>query len=374
MRTRNRPWHVRPRSRRCRFPNLPARFARAESGLCDHRQAVRRSRARRGARGARASGPAARRRRRRRASRRRSRRPRRACCRRAGRGRARRRSRARSPSGRRGGHSRRRSSCPAGVPRAAGPRRCRSAPASSVVLPWSMWPAVPMTTVIGSADARRGAAERASARPAAGSTVRRSRMTRPLSIRADDRRGRRAAAPRAAVAPTPADRRPDRREGLAGQRAAADRRLGRRPTSQPCRGRRERLGAPARSPSTGVAIIRQTGISSSARPARYRPSVAATAASVTLSGRIARASGSRRIRAIRSARPTMSPACGPPTSLSPLNVTRSAPAARRSAGIGSWARPYALRVGAARRSRGRRRRSRRARGRGRPARRIRAPR
>ena len=42
---------------------------------------------------------------------------------------------------------------------------------------------------------------------------------------------------------------------------------------------------------------------------------------------------------MRSARPTTSPACGPPTSLSPLNVTRSAPAARRSAGVGSWARP-----------------------------------
>ena len=37
----------------------------------------------------------------------------------------------------------------------------------------------------------------------------------------------------------------------------------------------------------------------------------------------------------------MSPACGPPTSLSPLNVTRSAPAASRSRGVGSWARPKA---------------------------------
>ena len=44
---------------------------------------------------------------------------------------------------------------------------------------------------------------------------------------------------------------------------------------------------------------------------------------------------------MRSARPTMSPACGPPTSLSPLNVTRSAPAASRSAGVGSWASPNA---------------------------------
>ena len=40
----------------------------------------------------------------------------------------------------------------------------------------------------------------------------------------------------------------------------------------------------------------------------------------------ARASGCRRQRSTRSARPTMMPACGPPNSLSPLNVTRSAPA------------------------------------------------
>ena len=44
---------------------------------------------------------------------------------------------------------------------------------------------------------------------------------------------------------------------------------------------------------------------------------------------------------MRSARPTISPACGPPTSLSPLNVTRSAPAASRSAGVGSCASPNA---------------------------------
>ena len=74
-------------------------------------------------------------------------------------------------------------------------------------------------------------------------------------------------------------------------------------------------------------------------PAERAAEVMATVAMVTLSGRIARASGSRRILAIRSARPTMNPACGPPTSLSPLNVTRSAPAASRSAGIGSWASP-----------------------------------
>ena len=45
--------------------------------------------------------------------------------------------------------------------------------------------------------------------------------------------------------------------------------------------------------STDAAICRQTGISRTATPARYSPSVAATAARITLSGRIARASGSR---------------------------------------------------------------------------------
>ena len=97
--------------------------------------------------------------------------------------------------------------------------------------------------------------------------------------------------------------------------------------------------ARSRSVSNGMAIICQIGIVRSARPARYSPSVAATAASVALSGRIARASGSLRILATRSARPTTNPACGPPTSLSPLNVTTSEPAARRSLGIGSWVSP-----------------------------------
>ena len=54
--------------------------------------------------------------------------------------------------------------------------------------------------------------------------------------------------------------------------------------------------------------------------------VASSAASVSLSARTARASGWRAIRCTRSARPSTSPACGPPSNLSPLTVTRSAPA------------------------------------------------
>jgi hypothetical protein len=52
-----------------------------------------------------------------------------------------------------------------------------------------------------------------------------------------------------------------------------------------------------------------------------------------------RASGSFRIRAPGPRARRSSPACGPPTSLSPLNVTMSEPAASRSDGSGSWARP-----------------------------------
>ena len=51
-----------------------------------------------------------------------------------------------------------------------------------------------------------------------------------------------------------------------------------------------------------------------------------------------------RKRAIRSARPTTSPACGPPSSLSPLNVTRSAPAFSASATVGSCGRSPALEI------------------------------
>ena len=50
---------------------------------------------------------------------------------------------------------------------------------------------------------------------------------------------------------------------------------------------------------------------------------------MTFSGRTARASGSRRIRAMRSARPTIRPACGPPTQL--VAAERHEVGARREA-------------------------------------------
>ena len=220
---------------------------------------------------------------------------------------------------------------------------------SRLVLPWSMCPAVPMTT-LRRASAAVGSGIAGQRRPD------RRRQGRVVG-RARPSAGR-AAPPRA----RPARRRPASRHG--GGRAAV------RPGGSTAHTARDGSTSPGREPpptvastaatlcaalrpsrrsprpasassSTGAEIWRQTGMSRVATPARYSASVAATAARTTLSGRIARASGSLRRRATRSARPTMNPAWGPPTSLSPLNVTRSAPSASRSLGIGSWASPNA---------------------------------
>ena len=233
---------------------------------------------------------------------------------------------------RRGGRSRRRSSCPR---RRSSGSRSASMPVSarrSVVLPWSMWPAVPMTTVIAPPASGRSTAL---ARSASVLRVDRPQVEHDPAVldAADDRRVAPRGARPAAGSPTPArrERQPDRRQRSRRAATPADRRAERRrPSRRRAEPRREGIGPrragrrPARRSSA------RPGCRAVARPARYSPRVAATAAIVTLSGRMARASGSRRIRATRSARPTMSPACGPPTSLSPLNVTRSAPAARRS--------------------------------------------
>ena len=145
---------------------------------------------------------------------------------------------------------------------------------SSVVLPWSMWPAVPMTTVIAPTRAlarwpRRGP------RPASASTVRRSSTTgRPRSGRR--RSGRRAGAPPASrLAERPGMRQAGRRQRLAGQRAAADRRRAApRPGVAVAQPRREgrRLAPRARRPARRASA--RPGSRSSARPARYSPRVA----------------------------------------------------------------------------------------------------
>jgi hypothetical protein len=69
--------------------------------------------------------------------------------------------------------------------------------------------------------------------------------------------------------------------------------------------------------------------------------VASSAASVSLSGRSARISGWRPIRASAAAPPTMMPACGPPSSLSPEKHTTSSPAATASATLTAGGRPSA---------------------------------
>ena len=197
-------------------------------------------------------------------------------------------------------------------------------------MPWSMCPAVPTTMVIPAPRPARRERPQGRPRPVVGRIdrpqveqdgavldPRHDRPDRPSAAGGRARRGRGQSRP---ARPTRASR------------PAATRRRWPRPSRSRTPAPGPRAGsaassASARRPSaSGVAaIIRQTGMSVVARPARYSPRVAASAASVTFSGRTARASGSFRIRAIRSARPTMSPACGPPTSLSPLNVTRSAP-------------------------------------------------
>ena len=110
------------------------------------------------------------------------------------------------------------------------------------------------------------------------------------------------------------------------------------------------------------------------RPPGTAPSVAAIAASITLSGRIARASGSLRSRATRSARPTMNPACGPADQLvaAERHEVRAVgePLARASARAPGRTR----RCRAARRCPGRRRPARRGGARARRAPADRAPR
>src|SRR5579863_3273144 len=67
----------------------------------------------------------------------------------------------------------------------------------------------------------------------------------------------------------------------------------------------------------------------------YSLKTADSAAIVILPGRSARFIGFRLIFFTRSARPRIIPAWGPPRSLSPLKVTRSAPVASDSEGVGS---------------------------------------
>ncbi len=84
--------------------------------------------------------------------------------------------------------------------------------------------------------------------------------------------------------------------------------------------------------------IRWTGTVAVARPATYSASVASRMANVILSARRARISGWVRSRSTSAREPAMMPACGPPSSLSPLKQTRSTPAASEACTEGSPAR------------------------------------
>ena len=157
-------------------------------------------------------------------------------------------------------------------------------------------------------------------------------------------------------------------ERLAGQRPAAD---GRFRASDPgtALGLARRASALGpRGPSTGVQTWRQTGISACATPARYSRSVAARAARMTLSGRIARASGSFRSRSTSSDTARDDPRLRSTDELVAREgheVGACLPGARRASARGP---ARSARCRAAPRSRGRRRRSRRAGGPSPPAR------
>ena len=104
------------------------------------------------------------------------------------------------------------------------------------------------------------------------------------------------------------------------------------------------VAARARSPrlSMDAPSIASTGISRMAcAGSRYKASVASSAARVSLSTRYDRASGFRRSSAMAARSPTMIPACGPPSSLSPLIITSVAPARNASRAVGSPVRPMA---------------------------------
>ena len=148
-----------------------------------------------------------------------------------------------------------------------------------------------------------------------------------------------------------ADRERPARQRLPRQRAAADL-ASRVATSSP---RSRRRGAPRSSAiaarptasisATGRVSQRSTGSAAAGRARRDRAAAsAASAARSSLSGRSARRSGLAR-EALDHGRPgrRRCPACGPPSSLSPLKVTRSAPAATRSRTTGSLGRPSAER-------------------------------
>ena len=196
---------------------------------------------------------------------------------------------------------------------------------------------------------RRGGRDRSSSPSSAYSTAR-ARCGTCSSVTVRSRAGRAVlrarqntegvpgpeAAPRTPADPAPGPG-PPRTAARARDRPARRRRTRTAPRARPrARRRSSRTGAaPAADELRRLAEHAADG-ELACWPVAMIASTCSSAATWSLSMRTARASGWRRSLARRSARPTMQPACGPPSSLSPLNVTRSAPV--RRARRGRWAR------------------------------------
>ena len=182
----------------------------------------------------------------------------------------------------------------------------------------------------------------ASASSSAGSTVRRSSTTRPSSIRPTTG-GVPVRRPRSRASGDPAPRaRADRRQRLA--RAAIRHRpsLGCRPRR---RRRRRRRASRARPPAPEHVDRRRQLPPHRDLPCRDARPVQPEGRRDRREHRLVRPHRSRQ-RVLAKPRDELAaaddePGLRTPTSLSPLNVTRSAPSARRSAGVGSCARPNA---------------------------------
>ena len=151
---------------------------------------------------------------------------------------------------------------------------------------------------------------RATSSTSSTASVRASRRSRP-SRRSPPPAGRRGGAERQGP-------RRSRMRRWAARRAAAPHRRLARPSPRPRRRCPASRSARSRTASTRLVEHPQDGDSARARSGSARSArVPSSAARVSLSARRARWRGCRRSRSTSSARPATTPACGPPSSLSP---------------------------------------------------------
>ena len=180
---------------------------------------------------------------------------------------------------------------------------------TSVDLPWSTWPAVATTDASAAAAAPRAPPRATRGRRHVGGHAAQVEQAAGRARPARPRGGspgaqRRGAAPAGSATAQPGSSTP----GAPPPPTAA---VARRPPSPTSRARPAPRSARAQRGRVGVQRSRRSGWPGPRR-------VASSAARVSLSTRSARASGCRRSRSTTSARPSSSPACGPPSSLSPL--------------------------------------------------------